>query len=144
LFTLPDQGALRARLANRSYWRLRYTDGRVVNEWDCDWSLAPLNGRQSIRLHCPNGQVAELGNDSGDCSDRVFQLKDAVVTGGAGRRTLAHVIGLVDDLNGGCRYAAWLYGEGRLVTGRSNVHDFSYEGTPVGPLAFEHLGLRPD
>lgn len=145
MFTLPDQGAVRARLLNRSFWRLRYTDGRVVSEWDVDWSLAPLRGRQALRLHCPNGQIAELGDSSGgDISDRVFQFKDALMTAGAGRQTLAHVVGLVDSSSGDCRYAAWLYGENRLVTGRSNVHDFSFNGTPVGALAFDHLGVNPD
>lgn len=142
MLQLLDQAALRARVHSRSYWRMRYTDGRVVNEWDCDWSLAPLRGRQAVRLYCPNGQIAELGNDSQDCSDRLFQLKVAVATAGVGNTTLAHLIGLVDGLNGECRFAAWDYAARQLVTGRDNVHDFTYQ--QIGPLAFEHLGLKPD
>jgi hypothetical protein len=145
LLNLLDQAALRARVQGRSLWRLKYSDGSVANEWDVDWSLAPQKRRQALRLYCPNGQVAELGDPTGaDATDRLFQLKVAAICAGVGRATLAHIIGIVDGLNGECQYAAWLYDEGRLATGRSNVHDFSYEGHPVGPLAFEHLGLNPD
>jgi hypothetical protein len=141
----PDQGAIRARLTGRSYWRLRYTDGRVLSEWELDWSLAPRRGRQALRLHCPNGQVAELGDaNGGEVDGRLFQFKDAAMYAGARSETLAHVVGLVDTTNGDCKYAAWLYGENRLVTGRSNVFNFSYNGVPVGALAFEHLGIAPD
>jgi hypothetical protein len=141
---LPDQGTIRARLANRSYWRLRYTDGRVVSEWEVDWSMAPSRGRQALRLHCPNGQIAELGDATGGTiDDRVFQFKDALVSAGGPSGTLAHIVGLIDTANGDCRYAVWLYGEQRLLTGRSNIHDFSYEGVPVGALAFDHLGVKP-
>jgi len=91
---------------------------------------------------CPNGQVAELGDATGGTIDgRAIQLKDAMVSAGGFNGTLAHIVGLIDSPNGDCRYAAWLYGEQRLATGRSNVHNFSYEGVPIGALAFDHLGL---
>lgn len=142
MIAVPDQGTLRARLAGRSYWRLRYTDGTVVSEWDVDWSLAPRRGRQALRLMCPNGQIAELGDATGGNIDgRAFQLKDAIVSAGGLNGTLSHIVGLVDTTNGDCRWVAWLYGEHRLATGLSNVHDFSYEGVPVGALAFDHLGI---
>lgn len=140
--SLPDQGSLRAKWTGKSFWRLRYTDGRVVNEWDVDWSLAPEQGRQALRLCCPNGQVAELGNAGADCTGRFFQFKSAIVTAGGPHGTEAHIIGLVETPNGDCAYAAWLYQSQRLVTGRSNVHAFSFEGQAVGALAFEHLGVR--
>ena len=135
-----DQGTLRARVAGRSYWRLRYTDGRVVNEWDVDWSLAPRKGRQSLRLHCPNGQVAELGN-SQDATGRLFQLKVAVTGMGGPHWTWAHVIGIVDGFNGECQYAAWDYVRHELVTGRDNVNAMRYQN--IGMLSPDVLGLAP-
>lgn len=136
---LPDQGSIRARLQRRSFWRLRYTDGRVVNEWDCDWSLAPYHGRQSLRLHCPNGQVAELGN-TGDATGRLFQLHGAIVTAGAGRHDTFHLIGVIDNTNGDCQCAVWDYARQRLVAFRDNVYQMRYEG--IGLLNFAVLGIE--
>lgn len=136
-----DPVALRARVARRSYWRLRYTDGRIVAEWEVDWSLAPASGRQALRLYAPNGKVAELGNTT-DATGRLFQLKSAIVTAGAGHGTTAHIIGIIDDNDGNCQCAAWEYGQGRLVTFRDNVHDMQYE--QIGALSPDVLGIRPD
>lgn len=137
---LPDQGTLRARIQNKSYWRLKYTDGRVVNEWDCDWSLAPLNARQSVRLHCPNGQVAELGN-SGDATGRLFQFKGATLMAGRGSRTDFHLIGIITDPSGRCDCAAWEYATGRLVTFQDNFYRMRYG--QVGALNAAVLGVSP-
>ena len=134
---LPDRAELRARFTGKSWWRLRFTDGRVVNEWDTDWSKVPQQGRQAIRLYCPNGEIAELG--SGDCSGRLFQLKVALLQAGS-RGAVAHIVGLVNDVDGNCSYAAWEYDRQRLVTGRDNVHAMAYQ--QVGRLSFDVMGLR--
>lgn len=101
-------GILRARLAGRSFWAVRFTDGRIVHEWDpdpgspnkhADWARLPYEGRQKLRLYCPNGVFAELG-DTRDCTGKLFQLKVGLMTAGLGRGTLAHLIGMVHGLNG--------------------------------------------
>jgi hypothetical protein len=135
-----DAAALRARVQRRSYWRLRYTDGRVINEWEIDWSLAPPRGRQAVRLYCPNGRVAELGNTE-DATGRIFQFKRAELLVGVGRGTTAHIIGIIDDTSGNCTCAAWEYGAQRLVTFKDNVHHFAYD--QVGRLEPDVLGIRP-
>lgn len=136
---LTDQGAWRAKLRGRAYWRLSYTDGRVVNEWDCDWSLAPLPHRQRLRLYCPNGQIAELGN-SWSAAGRLFQLKGATLAL-SGERTLNYqLIGLVEDSSGVCTCAAWDYGQQKLLTFKDNVFGMRYE--QIGRLSFEAVGLH--
>jgi hypothetical protein len=138
---LLDPVALRARVQRRSYWSLRYTDGRVVQEWEVDWSLVPARSRQSLRLYCPNGQVAEMGNTD-DAAGRLFQFKGATMTAGVGSRTDFHVIGILTGAQGQCDCAAWDYAEQRLVTFRDNVHQFAYG--QVGPINPAVLGIRPD
>lgn len=133
--------SVRARLTGRASWSLRYTDGRIVTEGEVDWSLAPQQGRQSLRLYCPDGQVAELGN-SQDSTGRLFQLKGGTLTAGKGRRTDFHLIGMVDGTDGHCRCAAWEYGSGRLVTFEDSMWDMRYQS--IGRLNFEVLGIRPD
>jgi hypothetical protein len=114
----------------------------IVNEWDGpDWSMLPRKGLVAVRLYCPNGQVAELGN-SVDASDRLFQLKAAIAVAGAGRATLAHLIGMVVGLNGEAQCAAWEYGPGRLLAFEDNVFSMRYRN--IGRLAAEHLGIKPD
>lgn len=143
VISLPDQGSIRARFAGRSYWRLRYTDGRVVSEWEVDWSLAPKLNRQSLRLYCPDGQIAELGEAGrNEITGRCFQFKDAIISAGGLNGTLSQIVGLVENTNGDCRWAAWFFSERRLATGHSNVHDFQYDGVPIGTLAFDHLGMK--
>ena len=127
----------RARVAQRSYWMLRYVDGTVIREWESDWSALPLEGRQSLRLLCPDGQIAELG--STDATGRLFQLKVAIITAGAWNGTVAQVVGLVEHEVGSCRYAAWDYEQGKLVTGNDNVYAMQYQ--QIGRVAFEPMGL---
>lgn len=134
-----DHASLRARVQHRSYWRLRYTDGRVMSEWDVDWSLAPHAGRQSLRLYCPSGQVAELGN-SEDATGRLFQFKTAIVQAAGAHGATAQVIGVVDNADGDCQCAAWEYGPEQLTTFRDNVYQMQY--AQVGLLNFDVLGLR--
>lgn len=117
-------GGEHARRTGRSWWALRYVDGRVVHEWDrdagspnghADWPrlamLGKLRGAQALRLFCPNGKMAEVGGE-GDQTGRLFQFKVAVRHLGAGasvvgQEVLAHVIGVVVGLDGQCTMFAW-------------------------------------
>lgn len=129
--------ALKARLHQHPFWQIKYINGLRINEWQMDWSLLPREGRESVRLYCPNNQVAELG--SGDSSWRLFQFKVGLMTDR--RMTLAHVVGLINDQStGACTYAAWDCLEQRLVTGEDNVLNMQYHQT--GMLSGEVLGFR--
>lgn len=65
-----------------------------------------------------------------------------------GRRTLAHVIGMVRDLDGGCVLYAWEFDDaaphgGRLVGPLlDNANRLAYH--QVGKLSNEHLGLKAE
>lgn len=71
-------------------------------------------GRQAVRLYCPNGKVVQLG-DLHDATGRLFQFKQGrrnVSVGqfgelGEDRTMLAHVVGMVHGLMGECTYYAW-------------------------------------
>ena len=134
--------AIRTRMTGRSLWSLRYTDDRVVNEGEVDWSLAPYQGRQSLRLYCPDGRVAELGNTE-DATGRLFQLKVGLRSAGAGKSTLAHVIGILVGTDGQASCYAWEPDPGRLVGPfADNVFCFRYQN--IGRLSADVLGIRPD
>lgn len=133
--------AMRARVTGRSLWSLRYMDGRIISEGEVDWSLAPQQGRQSLRLYCPNGKVAQLGNTV-DATGRLFQFKSGTFSTGAGKSVRAHVIGLITGTDGQCQCAAWEYGTGRLVTFEDNVFSMQYEN--IGALSADVLGIKPD
>lgn len=135
---LLDLGSARALIGGKSLWRMRYANGLIVSEWDCDWSLAPREGRMAVRLYAPNGQVAELGNGV-DATGRLFQLKRAVMAAGAGSTTTAHIVGIVEKPDGFCRCAVWEYGPKRLTTFDDNAYQFRYDN--IGRLAFGPLGL---
>lgn len=141
IFALLDPAALRARVTGHSLWAARYRDGRVINEWECDWSLIPRQGLVAARLVCPNGEVAVLGN-SVDASDRLFQFKVGVMAAGQKTRREAHIIGLLTGTNGQCKAAAWEYGSGRLVNFEDNVFHMRYQN--IGCLSAEVLGIKPD
>jgi hypothetical protein len=141
LLAALDPSALRARVTQRSWWLVRYRDGRVINEWDGpDWSLLPRTGLLAVRLVCPNGKVAELGHPT-DASDRLFQLKAGALLGGT-RNTTAHLIGIVHDASGRASCAAWEYGPRRLVTFEDNVHQMHY--LTIGRLNLDVLGIAPE
>jgi hypothetical protein len=134
--------AIRARVTGRSWWRVRYSDGTVINEWDGpDWSLLPRKGLVAVRLVCPNGKIAELGN-SIDASDRLFQLKVGIRTAGDGKQTLAHVIGIITGTDGQCSCAAWEPDPGRLVAFEDSVFAMRYQD--IGRLSADVLGIKPD
>lgn len=106
-----DPAGLHARASGRSWWALRYHDGRLLHERDRDWSHCPATGRQRLRLYCPNGEIAELGGDR-EQRGRLFQLKVAVRHGAPSgalpsRTVLAHVIGRIHSPDGRCTLYAW-------------------------------------
>lgn len=145
-------GVLHANSTGRSWWSLRYTDGTIINEWDkdpgspnghVDWSRLPYNGRQAVRLFCPNGQVAHLG-DTVDATGRLVQFKSRIRTVGFGQDVLAHVIGLVEGTDGQGRFYAWELqadGSGYLNSFMDNVYAMEYRS--IGLLSSDHLGLVP-
>lgn len=118
-----------ARRSGRSWWavRMRHLDG-WVHEWDpdpgspnghADWMRIPKIGRQEVRLYCPNGVSAHLG-DTEDATGKLFQLKSgqrrvALSLGGNGllhvtgeaKQTDAHIIGMISGTNGECVIYAW-------------------------------------
>lgn len=144
-------GVIRSRFAGRSYWSVRYTDGKIINEWDddpgspnkhADWPRIPYQGRQAIRLYCPNGQVAHLG-DTVDATGRLVQLKVALSTAGQGRGVLAHFIGLIEGTDGQGKFYSWERtedGGGRLIQFADNVNDMAYHN--LGQLNADALGLN--
>jgi hypothetical protein len=140
----PRLASLRARLSGRAWWVARYRDGREVGEWECDWTRLRRQGLVELRLHCPNGQVAVLGN-SAEAGERLFQFKIARLAIGA-RLVEAQVIGLVRDTAGACVLWAWETEPRRLVgplldrwTGRGLER---YGGVATRVLSAEALGLR--
>jgi hypothetical protein len=113
-----------ARQSGRSWWALRYSNfDDWVHEWDPepaspnnhkDWPMLPKRNRQAVRLYCPNGKFAQLG-DTHDATGRIFQFKSGArhmrLERGSGARVtqevLAHVIGMLTGLNGECVLYAW-------------------------------------
>ena len=117
------------RHSGRSWWQARYSDGKVLSEWDTltDWPRLPLGitgfnfgkssrweevpkkGMVGLRLLCPNGMAGELEAPEG-C--RFIQLKHGgvmvAIGGGVGERyTDAHIIGVISGPDGNCLCRAW-------------------------------------
>src|SRR5581483_549167 len=130
LRTLPR--AVRYKLRGQSYWIALYTDRDPIYEWDCEWYDLPRAGLKELRIVCPNGQVGVLGKAGG--GDRVLQFKDAVAASEPiGRRTLAHVIGMLEDPHlpaGLATFFVWDYKERRLI---GPVLDNVYSMQVYGP-----------
>lgn len=145
------------RRSGRSWWQARYSDGRVLSEWETltdkirlpvslgrssRWEDVPKQHMVGLRLLCPNGMCAELEAPEG-C--RFFQLKHGfvdVVIGGSGssRHCAAHIIGMVTDANGSCYCRAWESAEKRLIQFNDNVFNMRYRG--IGPLSLAVQGVR--
>ena len=141
-----DPAAWRARLARRAYWVLLHNGGRVIGEWERDWSEAPYGGRRELRLYCPNGRVAVLGG-TGDNTGRFFQFKiglAAVGPGASARGTLAQVIGRLDRPDGQCTCWAWEYGSpGRLVGPfQDRFPNLAYGGPVTTGMSPDVLGVE--
>lgn len=110
--------------SGRSWWQVRYVDGRELAEWETvpggprdarpdsavwratRWEEVPKRGIVGLRLLCPNGLAGEL--ETNNPEGRFFQFKDgeldvAFGVGGARRgiatrrRASAHVVGCVGD-----------------------------------------------
>ena len=118
------------RLSGRSWWQARYSNGRVLSEWDTltgklllpggngkssRWEEIPKKGMVGLRLLCPNGIAGELEAPEGH---RFFQLKvgkktvairfNGTVTGNQSERIQeAHIIGVIIDAEGNCLCRAW-------------------------------------
>lgn len=139
------------RLSGRSWWAVRYRDGRIINEWDgCDWLDLPRRGLIEGRLLCPNGQVAVLGNSEA-LGERLYQFKTAHVSlglaGGAQMRgTDAHIMGIITDTAGHCLQYVWEYADGGRLVGplTDHIDAFEYGGPATRNLCWEHLRIRPD
>lgn len=149
---VPDLGVFQTSTTGRSWWAVRYVNGTIINEWDddpgspnghADWSRIPYAGRQAVRLYCPSGQVAHLG-DTVDATGRLVQFKLGLRTIGYGDHVLAHVIGIVEETDGQGRFYAWELqpdGSGYLTTFIDNVYEMQYHA--IGQLSSDHLGLVP-
>lgn len=123
--------AMMIRRSGRSWWQCRYSDGRVVSEWDTltgkllllpigssktsRWEEIPKKGMIGLRLLCPNGMCGELEAPEGH---KFFQLKvggtsvTMIVGQGQFSSTTshfqdAHIIGVVTSIDGDCFCRAW-------------------------------------
>ena len=123
--TETRSGIQHAIRTGRSWWAVRYStlDG-WAHEWDTepgspnghkDWPLLPRCGRQAVRLYCPHGKFAQLG-DSQDATGKLFQFKIGLRhltlgshTNGAieTQSVSGHVIGMLTGTNGECILYAW-------------------------------------
>jgi hypothetical protein len=107
--------------SQRSWWQVRYSDGRELSEWETvigapknarpdsaiwretRWEDVPKRGIVAMRLLCPNGLAGNL--ETNNPEGRFFQLKDgaldvAFMGGGSiatRKRAAAHIIGCVGD-----------------------------------------------
>ena len=147
--------------SGRSWWQARYSNGKVLSEWDTltgkvklpfgtgsssRWEDVPKQGMVGLRLLCPNGMAGELEAPEGF---RFFQLKVGGVdvgigfTGGiSGTRHFcdAHIIGVVEDDKGNCLCRAWEIKEGQLIEFRDNIYNMEYRN--IGQLNLEVQQLK--
>lgn len=126
---------LMIKASGRSWWQARYSDGKILSEWDTGisildkstlptlvnsrtsrWEEAPKDHMVGLRLLCPNGNRVEVGELEAPEGHRFFQLKLGAVDvqmgyGGAingiRRHQEAHIIGVVADIIGNCVCRAW-------------------------------------
>ena len=147
--------------SGRSWWEVRYIDGRVLSEWDTlqgetrlplgvgrssRWEEIQKYGMVGIRLLCPNGMAGEL---EGILGTQFFQLKAGGMTVGIGysgkagsveRFCDAHIIGAVEDIAGNCFCRAWEHKEKRLIAFRDNIHNMKYRN--IGKLNLDVQGIK--
>jgi hypothetical protein len=108
-----------ARLSGRALWQARYRFHNEVDERACGWEEAPKIGMQELRLVCPNGEIAVLGNrqlngEAGDISERSFHVGQAQ-RGTGGHERWLDLIGIVTGPGDQCTCYAWDYPLGQLV-----------------------------
>ena len=129
------------RTSGHSWWQARYSDGKVLSEWDTltgkirlpvskngssRWEEVPKKGMIGLRLLCPNGMAGELEAPEGH---RFIQLKaGGVMVGpsGTSRYQDAHIIGVIRDDKGGCFCHAWEHKTRRLIEFYDNVLNMKY------------------
>ena len=140
------------KVSGRSWWQCRYSNGRVLSEWDTltgrillprpedggtsRWEDIDKKGMIGLRLICPNGMVGELEAPEG-C--KFFQLKVAVAQVAHGSKVLAHIIGVVENANGNCLCRAWDPLAG-LIEFRDNIYNFQYQ--KLGMIGLDVQGLK--
>lgn len=120
--------------SGRSWWQARYSDGKVLSEWDTfatklllpigkngssRWEEVPKEGMVGLRLLCPNGMAGELEAPEGH---RFFQLKVGGQSvevafnvprgftpnvGSSKHFQDAHIIGVIENIKGDCLCRAW-------------------------------------
>lgn len=150
--------ATMVRHSGRSWWQARYSDGKVLSEWDTlggkillpmgggktsRWEEVPKKGMVGLRLLCPNGMCGELEAPEGH---RFIQLKVGGINVRMGMGTTAtrfcdaHIIGVVIDVDGNCLCRAWETQEHRLVEFCDNVYAMRYRG--IGKLSLDVQQLR--
>ena len=140
------------RHSGRSWWQARYSNGKVVSEWDTltdkiklpiglgrssRWEEVPKKDMVGLRLLCPNGMCGELEAPEGH---KFIQLKAGGVMAGGGRFIDAHIIGVIIDANGKCFCRAWEYQSKQLIEFYDNVFDMKY--LHIGPLYLEVQGVK--
>lgn len=149
------------KASGRSWWEARYSDSRVVSEWDTitdeaklptgagkssRWEEVPKEGMIGLRLLCPNGMAGELEAPEGH---RFFQLKAGGMDVGIGftgavagvnRFCDAHIIGVVEDDKGNCLCRAWETKERRLIEFRDSIHNMRYRN--IGALSIDVQQLK--
>lgn len=142
--------------SGRSWWQTRYSDGKVLSEWDTltgkihlpisnsktsRWEEIPKKGMVGLRLLCPNGMAGELEAPEGH---RFFQLKAGGMDVGIGftggvsnvrRFCDAHIIGVVEDTEGNCLCRAWETKGKRLIEFKDNIYNMKYRN--IGRLSLE-------
>lgn len=146
--------------SGRSWWQVRYMDGKVLSEWDTlqgerrlpfglgrssRWEEVRKYGMVAIRLLCPDGVAGEIEGIQGT---QFFQLKAGGITVGIGagntgvtRFCDAHIIGAVENDNGGCWCRVWENKEKRLLAGfHDNIHDMKYRN--IGKLNLDVQGIK--
>lgn len=147
--------------SGRSWWQVRYIDGKVLSEWNTlqgamrlplgegrssRWEEVTKFGMVGIRLLCPNGMAGEL---EGVFGTQFLQLKVGgvdVAMGfignikGINRFCDAHIIGAVEDIAGNCLCRAWETKERRLVEFRDNIYDVKYRN--IGKLNLDVQGIK--
>lgn len=146
------------RHSARSWWQARYSDGKVVSEWNTltttlrlplglgrssRWEDVNKKNMTGLRLLCPNGMVGEIESPEGY---RFIQLKqgflDVGIGGNAGGRSVAaHIIGVITNPGkGDCFCRAWEYEEQRLIQFEDNIFNIKYRN--IGKLNLQVQGVR--
>jgi len=143
--------------SHRSWWQARYSDGRVLSEWDTlagkvllplgegrssRWEEVPKEHMVALRLLCPNGMAGELEAPEGK---KFFQLKvgyfDVLMVKGGGKRSIAaHVIGVVKDAEGNCLCRAWSYRTNSLLEFEDNIYNMKFKN--IGKLNLDVQQLK--